>query len=273
MGYAGPAAELLDRAEQLARELGREREAADLLFSRWAARQQTIDLDRSGPLARRLLERGEASSDPVVRAYGLYSWGIYLWNLGDIGEAFRHLSRLRQTRLDDLERREDNPLRHDLQLLGAGMLAETTAMHGDIDGARAMLDAIEAAAGDDPYVNMVWATFAARIATIIGDAGWALHAAERGSAMPRVSSFSPCPAAAGPWRPRRRRPGRRRAGQGAVRRARGSPIRPARRGTAGRAGKPAGFLPESDHVEEPAAFADAVTKLFERPTARLLTKE
>ncbi len=183
VGYSGPTAGLLDRAEQLARDLGREREAADLLFSRWAARQQTVELDRSGPLARRLLERGNASDDPIVRAYGLYSWGIYQWNLGDIGEAFRFLSRLCTPQLDDLGRREDNPLRHDLQLLGAGMLAETTAMHGDVEGGRAILDIVEAVADQDRYVSMVWATFSTRMAALAGDAQWALSAAERGIAM------------------------------------------------------------------------------------------
>ena len=87
--YGGSALDLLERAEQLARSLGREREAADFLFSRWAAHSQGIELDRGGPLARRLLEQGEASADPIVRAYGLQAWGIHQWDIGNIGEAFR----------------------------------------------------------------------------------------------------------------------------------------------------------------------------------------
>ena len=90
-GYVGSGLDLLQRAEQLARALGREREAADLLFSRWAAHSQGIRLDRAAPLARRLLEQGEASADPMVRAYGWSAWGIHMWDLGNIGEAFRYL--------------------------------------------------------------------------------------------------------------------------------------------------------------------------------------
>ena len=47
----------------------------------------------------------------------------------------------------------------DLQLLMTGMLAEMTALHGDVDAARALLDTLEAAAGDNPYRITVWATF------------------------------------------------------------------------------------------------------------------
>ena len=70
--------------------LGRELEAAGFLFSRWTAHHQAIELDRSGPLARRLLEQGYASADPMVRTYGLQAWGIHQWDIGNIGEAFRY---------------------------------------------------------------------------------------------------------------------------------------------------------------------------------------
>jgi ATP/maltotriose-dependent transcriptional regulator MalT len=122
------------------------------------------------------------SGDPIVRAYGRHAWGIHQWDLGHIGEAFRYLSQSNQTMADDLARRDDHPLRHDLRLLSAGMLAETTALHGDIGAARALLDTLEAAAGDDPYAVTVWAAFAARIAAMAGDPATALRAAERGIA-------------------------------------------------------------------------------------------
>lgn len=35
-----------------------------------------------------------------------------------------------------------------------GMFAEATAMHGDVDGARALLDRLEAV-GDDPFMVTV----------------------------------------------------------------------------------------------------------------------
>ena len=54
-------------------------------------------------------------------------------------------------------------------LLMTGMLAEITALHGDVDAARSLLDTLEAAAGDNPYRITVWATMVARIAALVGD--------------------------------------------------------------------------------------------------------
>ncbi|WP_089156347.1 ATP-binding protein [Micromonospora sp. NBS 11-29] len=183
--YGSATPELVERAEQLASALGRQREAADFLYSRWATHAQLIQLDRGGPLARRLLEQGQASTDPVVREYGLNAWGIHQWATGDITEAYRYLSRSNPR----LGRRAEDPLRHDLRLLSAAMLAETTALHGDVDAARQMIDALEAHAGDDPYVVTVWASFATRIAVQVGDPAWALTAAERGIAVDPDFSF------------------------------------------------------------------------------------
>ncbi|MEU4223933.1 BTAD domain-containing putative transcriptional regulator [Nonomuraea sp. NPDC026600] len=188
-GYVGSALDLQKRAEHLARGLGWEREAADLLFSRWAAYSQGIQLDRGGRLARRLLEQGEASADPVVRAYGLHAWGIHQWDVGNIGEAFRYLSQSNSTMLDDLAQREKDPLRHDLQLLSPVMLALMTALHGDADASRTLLDTLEAAAGDDSYAVTVWAAFAVTVAALAGDPAWALRAAERGIAVDPEHSF------------------------------------------------------------------------------------
>jgi DNA-binding SARP family transcriptional activator/tetratricopeptide (TPR) repeat protein len=184
--YASATLTLLERAEHLARGLGWEREATDFLYSRWAAHAQGLELDRSGPLARRLLDQGEASSDPVIREYGLHAWGIHQWATGNIGEAYRYLSRSDRS----LSRREEAPLRHDLQLLMSGMLAETTALYGDIDAAQSIIDTLEAAAGDDPYVTTIWATFAVRIAVLIGDPDQALRAAQRGIAVDPEFSFA-----------------------------------------------------------------------------------
>ncbi|MFF5075590.1 AAA family ATPase [Actinoplanes sp. NPDC000266] len=183
--YGTVVLDLVERAEQLATALGRRREAADFLFSRWAAHAQRIELDRGGPLARRLLEQGEASTDPILREYGINAWGIHQWAIGNIGEAYRYLSRSNPS----LARRAEDPLRHDLQLLSGAMLAETTALHGDVAAARAMIDALEADAGDDPYVVTVWAAFATRIAVQAGDPAWVLRAVERGVAADPGFSF------------------------------------------------------------------------------------
>jgi DNA-binding SARP family transcriptional activator len=188
-GYVGAALDLLERAEELARGLGREREAADFLFSRWAAFSQGIQLERAGRLARRLLDQGEASADPIVRAYGRHAWGIHNWDIGNIAESYRYLSQSGAAAPDDPARREQAPLRHDLRLLSPVMLGLMTALHGDVDGAREVLDAVEATAGDDPYAITVWSAFSVTVAALAGDPAWALRAAERGIAQDPVFSF------------------------------------------------------------------------------------
>jgi tetratricopeptide (TPR) repeat protein len=177
--------DLLERAEHLARSLGRRREATDFLFSQWAAHAQGIRLDRSGPLARRLLDQGEASGDPALLEYGLHAWGIHQWATGDIAEAHRILARSDSVPVP----RDEDPLRHDLQLLSIGTKAEITALHGDVDTARAQLGALEISPEDDPYVITVWASFATRIAAQAGEPAWALNAAERGIAVDPDFSF------------------------------------------------------------------------------------
>jgi tetratricopeptide (TPR) repeat protein len=188
-GYYGSALALLERAEHVARDLGREREATDFLFSRWVANAQGMHLDRAGRLARRLLEQGEVSADPILRAYGRYAWGIHQWEIGNIGEAFTYLSRTHSTVLDDLAHGQEDQLRRDLRLLGPVMLALMTALHGDTDTAWALLDAIETAIGDDPYVITVWAAFAVTVAALAGDPVRALRVAERGIAVDPEFSF------------------------------------------------------------------------------------
>lgn len=188
-GYGSSGLDLLQRAENLARRLGREREAADLLFSRWAAHSQGIQLVQAAPLARRLLEQGEASTDPMVRAYGWSAWGIHQWDLGQIDEAFRYLSRANSIMLEDRPGSGDGPLRRDLQLLWPVMLALMTALHGDVDAARSLLDTLEVDAEDDPYAITVWAAFSVVTAALAGDPAWASRAADRGIAVDPDNSF------------------------------------------------------------------------------------
>ncbi|WP_436535526.1 ATP-binding protein [Actinoplanes sp. HUAS TT8] len=186
---AAAAHDLLERAEHLARGLGREREAADFLFSRWAGYAQSIELDRAAPLARRLFEQGEASEDPTIKAYGLNAWGIHQWAVGNVGQGVRLLNRAGRTLADYAARRADDPLRHDLQMLPSAIFAEMTAQHGDLDTATMLLDALEALAGDDPYMITVWSSMAARTAANVGDPVRARHAAERGIAVDPEFTF------------------------------------------------------------------------------------
>ncbi|NMO54000.1 AAA family ATPase [Actinoplanes sp. TBRC 11911] len=187
-GYVGSALDQLERAELLARKLGREREAADFLFSRWAAYSQGIRLDRAGRLARQLLDEGEASTDSLVRAYGRHAWGIHRWDVGDIGTAFRYLDRT-ATMLDDPADGGAYSLRRDLRLLWPVMRALMTALHGDVGGARAQLDTMEAGADGDPYVITVWAAFSVTIAALAGHPDWARRAADRGIAVDPEATF------------------------------------------------------------------------------------
>src|SRR5262249_52888531 len=76
-GWLGSDVEILERAEYLARALGHEREATGFLVSLWTAHAQSIEVEGGGELARRLLEHGEASSDPVVYAHGLHAWALH----------------------------------------------------------------------------------------------------------------------------------------------------------------------------------------------------
>ncbi|MET8520883.1 BTAD domain-containing putative transcriptional regulator [Nocardioides sp. NPDC004968] len=180
--YAGAELEVLERAENLARDMGREVEAAGFLYSRWATYAQCIDLNQTGVLAQQLLKLGKSSPHPIVRTYGLHAWGIHQWDIGNIGEAFRYLSQSEQTLLADATGSEENPVQHDLRLLMTGLLAETTALHGDVAGAHLLLDRLEAA-GNDRYSVTIWATMAARIAAIAGDPVAAMRAADRGIAV------------------------------------------------------------------------------------------
>ncbi|GIF23569.1 DNA-binding SARP family transcriptional activator/tetratricopeptide (TPR) repeat protein [Actinoplanes tereljensis] len=182
-GYVGAPPDILERSEELARGLGRELEATSFLFTRWTGYSQGLRIELSGRLAGRLRQQGEQSADPVVRAYGWLAWGIHQWEIGDIGEALRYLTRSVRTTPAGSARRTDAPLLRDLGLLSAGMLGLVTTLHGDVPAARELFDTMEADAGDDPYAITFWATFAAISATLAGESGWALSAADRGIAV------------------------------------------------------------------------------------------
>ncbi|MFE7225027.1 BTAD domain-containing putative transcriptional regulator [Nocardioides sp. NPDC057577] len=189
MGSADATFELLERAERAARGLGREREAADFLFSHWAAHSQAIQLDRSGQLAHRLLADSERSEDPVVQAYGRHAWGIHQWDVGNIGAAYRHLSESNAVVAERAKSLDQDQLRHDLQLLSPAMLALNTALHGKDEEARGMFGQIESDAGNHSYDVTVWSAFAVTAAALMADPSWTLRAAERGIAADPEYSF------------------------------------------------------------------------------------
>lgn len=176
--------DLLARAEQLARLLGREREAIGLLYSRWAAHAQAIELDISRPLAQRLRQQCLTADDPAIRAYGLQAWGIQEWNAGNVGEAYRHLQQTRESLLDSVNNDNADPVQRDLEWLMTGMLAEIAALHGDSESACTILTAMKAAAaGEAAYTITVTAAFVCRIAVLAGDPQAVFDAARRGIAV------------------------------------------------------------------------------------------
>ncbi|MEU1276100.1 AAA family ATPase [Streptomyces sp. NPDC005799] len=188
--YGTASAGFMERAEQVAHRLGREREAAGFLFSRWTAHGQALELDRSTPLARRLGELYSTSKDPVVRFYGRAAVGIHDWCLGNIGASYQQLSALSSDILADHDAEdESDPVRDGVQLMTAGLFAEIAGYHGQTAQARTLLDTLAKTAGDDPYAVTVATSFEVRTASVIGDPDWALRAAERGIALDPNFSF------------------------------------------------------------------------------------
>ena len=185
--YGAASADLLARAESVAKALGQERRAASFLFSRWTAHVQGLEHERSGVLADRLLEQGSTSSDPVVRGYGDAAWGIQQWHLGHVGASYRHLTATTSPGQPDDER--PDPVWDGLRLLIAATLAEISAYHGKSDRAREVLDGLVASAGDDAYATAVATCMAARAASVVGDPEWALRVADRGIAADPQFSF------------------------------------------------------------------------------------
>ena len=186
-GFVGTTMDHLDRAESIARSLRREREATGFLFSRFLADAQGLRVQAAGRLARRLLDNGRQSADPVVQASGHHAWGVYQWSSGNVGRAYRSLSR---TAALIRAERDAEPLRFRLQMLTPVMLALNTALHGDLATARAEFADIEVAAGNDPYAISIWGSFSVTAAAAAGDHDWALHAAETAIALDPDFAFS-----------------------------------------------------------------------------------
>lgn len=183
------ALKLLERAESLATSLGRHEEATILLYSRWMALAYGAQYGHSEPLARRLLDSGNASTIPVVRALGLQGWGLQQAAVGNIGEAFRYLSEAGQSLLIVPAQRENDAVWYAQQLSALGLLAEMTAVHGDVPAARVLLERLETMAGEDPFKITVWAVHSVRIASVVGDPVWALAVTKKGIAADPELSF------------------------------------------------------------------------------------
>jgi len=168
--------DLLSRAENLARGLGQEAKAADFLYMRVVAAFTHHHPDTEA-LMQRLIDHGEASTDPTARLYARYLQARYAYEKGDAATALRHMTEDDWTALDDARWRQ-NPM-GDLQIFAPLFRALLTGMHGDVPTARALLKTAEDSAGDDPYAVSVWALWAAFTAEWVGDPAWGLSITER----------------------------------------------------------------------------------------------
>ncbi|MET9249310.1 BTAD domain-containing putative transcriptional regulator [Nonomuraea sp. NPDC003709] len=180
-GFGGTTFDLLERAEHLARQLGREVEAAGLLFARLFGAYTFLEWDRVR-LVRRLYEQGEASSDPVVRVYGRQAWGLHQWDIGNIGEAYRCFSENNPALLDGVvSAHSETPIRRDVSGEWPGWHAVITALHGDAGTAETMIDKWNGP--DDSYAVATWAYYTTIIASMAGDAAWVIRTIERWMAV------------------------------------------------------------------------------------------
>ncbi|GAB2826085.1 hypothetical protein GCM10022221_25080 [Actinocorallia aurea] len=180
-GYGGTTFDLLERAERLARDLGRDAEAAGLLFARLFGAYTFLEWDREH-LVRRLHDQGEASGDPVVRVYGRQAWGLHRWDVGDIGEAYRYFNENdRAIRHGVAAARADAPIRRDVSGEWPGWQAVVTALHGDVETAGVMIDRWNGPA--DGYAVATWAYYMTMIASMAGDAAWVLRVVDRWTAV------------------------------------------------------------------------------------------
>ncbi|MFI7135699.1 ATP-binding protein [Nonomuraea sp. NPDC050153] len=180
-GFGGTTFDLLERAEHLARQLGREVEAAGLLFARLFGAYTFLEWDRVR-LVRRLYEQGEASSDPVVRVYGRQAWGLHQWDTGNIGEAYRCFSENNPALLEGVvSAHSETPIRRDVSGEWPGWQAVVTALHGDVGTAGTIIDKWNGP--DDSYAVATWAYYTTIIASMAGDAGWVMRTIERWMAV------------------------------------------------------------------------------------------
>ncbi|MDX2708809.1 BTAD domain-containing putative transcriptional regulator [Streptomyces sp. PA03-6a] len=206
-GMGGSTYDLLERGAYLARRLGRETAEAEFLFYRMTGAYVSTEKDR-GMWARRLHEQGQASADPKIQAYGRQAWGLYHWDIGDIGTAYQCFSWLGRTTADDVAsllansadphpgpaqeslyhladqvggvpiRRRDDRGRWRIPDEWIGYLGVITSLHGDVETGRSLLGTVYQAEGD-LFEMSGWTRYQTMAASMAGDADWAMQATER----------------------------------------------------------------------------------------------
>ncbi|MCX5043583.1 AAA family ATPase [Aldersonia sp. NBC_00410] len=180
-GYVGVLPGMLEHAEQLAVALGRDREAVEILYGRWSALSQQLDLGPSSELSVRLNERAAGASDPVIRLYALHAEGVTHWDHGRIGESYRALLLANEILAREIEPEPAliGTLRHDVKILAPAFLAYMTMIHLGVEAGRARFAELARRMGEDRYAVIAWSAFAASAASMAGDA----ESAERSGAF------------------------------------------------------------------------------------------
>ena len=191
-GYVSTDDELLARGEELADRLGRRRLAAELLYARWGAASQRIQLDRSAELIARLAELAGASDDPVVAA-------LRRARAGDrpVGPRPDRDGRAGAGPRGRAARRAGQPRR----LPGRAGLRRPAAVTGvPRPGAARLGDDVDSGPRDpgrdappvrgDPYRTVVWAHFSANSASVAADPAWCREACEEGLAADPDNAFA-----------------------------------------------------------------------------------
>ena len=178
----GPPA-LLEHAQRRAAALGRRREEADFLFTRWSIASQYVDLRRASALAAGLSRLADSTGDPTTRVYAEHAQGLTSWDRGEIGDAHRALARAEALLHDGAlaEAGGTAALRPDLRHVLPAFLAHLTTLHVSLPDGVARFDALRQAIGDDGYGTAVWDAVAAMSAAVAGDPAWALRVIGRGA--------------------------------------------------------------------------------------------
>ncbi|GAA4356268.1 BTAD domain-containing putative transcriptional regulator [Angustibacter luteus] len=189
-GYIGTDDALLARGEELAERLGRVRTGVELVYARWGAASQRVELDRSAELIARLEERASGSADPVVRLYALHARGIDRWDRGEIGESRVALDSAADL-LAELDEGEQRPvLAYDVRLLSPAFRSLVHTLTDDLDSAHAIQQRMRTQVQGDPYGTVVWAQFTANAASLEGDVERTLAACATGLAADPDGAFA-----------------------------------------------------------------------------------
>jgi tetratricopeptide (TPR) repeat protein len=181
-GYARASAEVsLDRAKDLAHQVGRPDLYFALLWAEWAAASTAVDLVRAQAIVDQLDALVADSNDPVVQMIGHCVVGVHCWQTGRLTLAARHLDRFVEFRDQVPLAATGMPFEAEHRLVGSAFHLWVHDLVGDIDAVEQGFEFL-AAVVDDPFATAVVQCFAAENAVAADDWERAERAARRGLA-------------------------------------------------------------------------------------------